>query len=186
MANVLIQAKQSSDRTKVRELLYDPSADGLVIIEADHHKVHAGEMYSLSGSFQLTAGSTLYFHGLTDGTTAHFRSASIQATGAPISVTFYEDATVSANGTPVTPFNRNRNSANTPTMLTFSGPTVTDPGTLLESGLIPVAGGGKQSGIASLFGTEWVLASATSYLIGVTNNDTNTVTIGYNFLWYEV
>ena len=187
MSNVLLTAKNSADRTEVLEARIDPTSNGLVVIGTEHNIVHAGKMFSLSGVVTpLAAGATAYFHGLTDSKTVHFRAASIQANGAPINISFYEGATVSANGTEIFGKNRKRSSVNTPTLRTFLGPTVTTPGTVIEQGFIPVTGGSKQSGLADLFGTEWVLdLNTTSYLIAITNNDTQPCTIGYNFLWYE-
>lgn len=186
MSNVLLTAKNINDRTEVLEVRADPESSVLVFIDFEHSKVHSGLLFSLSGVISsLAAGSTTYFHGLTDSRVVHFREGNVSATGAPIDIAFYEGATVSANGTELTALNRNRKSSNTPTLQTFSGPTVTDVGTLLEAGVITVSGPGKQSGNASLFGTEWILKNATSYLIEITNNDNSAVDIYYNFFWYE-
>ena len=156
-------------------------------IDWEHELVHEGKMFSISGVLTaLGAGATGYFHGLTDSEIVHFRQAAIGVTGAPVDITFYEDATVSANGSAITSRNRNRNSSNTATLQSFIGPTITDLGTAIEVGQIPVAGPSKQSGEASLFGTEWVLKNSTSYLIEITNNDSQAIDVGYNFLWYEL
>lgn len=189
MANSLITAKSAADRTEVLECRISPAGNALIVVETDHALIHAGKMHSVSGVISsLAAGATVYFHGLTDIETVHFRAGEITVTGAPVNLSFYEGSDITANGTPVTAYNRNRGSSITPTLQVFSGPTIGGGGlgTELETGIIPVAGAGKQAGFASLFETEWVLASATSYVISITNNDSVAVDVNYNFLWYEV
>lgn len=187
MSNSLIQGKNPITGYPL-DLEADTTHNSLVVIDPDHHRIHKGDMFYISGVISaLGAGATSYFHGLTDSNIVHFRAASIQADGAPINIVLYEGATVSANGTPLTVYNRKRSSTNTPTMQTFSGPTVTTPGTAIDSGAILVAGPSKQSGVADLFAAEWVLdLSTTSYLIAITNNDVGVVDVYYSFLWYEV
>lgn len=157
----------------------------LVNIERIHQLVHEGRLFQLSGEFTLAAAGTAYFLGITDSKTVHFTNGAITSTGTPLNIIFYEDATVSANGTQVFGLNKNRNSATTPTLLTYSGPTVTGVGTPIEYGMVTTAPG-NAGGDASLFASEWVLDNASNYLISITNNDAQTATIDYNFLWYEV
>lgn len=186
MSNSLTQGKNPVTGFPL-DIEADITHKGLVMTDPDHHLIHKGQMFYLSGSIAaLGAGATTYFHGLTDTLTVHFRAASIQSDGAPININFYEGATVSANGTPLTVYNRKRSSTTAPTMLTFGGPTVTDVGTLIDSGAILLSGPSKQSGIADLFAAEWVLdLPTTSYLIGITNNTVGAVDVYYSFLWYE-
>lgn len=186
MSNVLLTAKSAADRTEVLELKADPITSSLIFVDAEHSRIHAGRMFSLSGQMTLGAGVTAYLHGLTDSLNVHFRAASLVSTGAPISIALLENATVSNNGTPMIALNRKRSSTNTSALQVFSGPTVTNPGTALEYGLLPVIGQNNTGGIASMFASEWVLdLHNTSYLVRMTNNDNAEVTVNYNFLWYE-
>lgn len=161
----------------------------VVNINIEHQYVHEGKLFQLSGQIaSIAAAATVYFHGLTDSATTHFRAAALVIDGAPADVVFYEDADITANGTPVTAYNKNRNSLTTPTLQVFSAPTIGGGGvgTPLEYGLIPVTGPGNAGGAAALFESEWVLKPSTSYLISITNNDTVAIKVNYNFIWYEV
>jgi hypothetical protein len=152
-----------------------------------HQLIHEGRVFQLSGRITgLGAGATAYLHGLTDSSVVHFRAASLVADGAPIDVVFYGASTVSANGTEIFGKNKERSTSDTHTLRVFTGPTVTDVGTALEYGFLPQVGSGKSGGNAELFQSEWILDSGTSYLIAVTNNDSVSIDINYNFLWYEV
>lgn len=168
---------------------YDLSTDThkpeIVVIDRLHQLVHEGRIFQLSGEFTLAAAGTAYFLGITDSSIVHFTAGEITSTGTPINIIFYEDATVSANGTQVFGLNKNRNSVATPTLLTYSGPTVTGVGTPMEYGMVTTAPG-NAGGDASLFSSEFILDNASNYLISITNNDSQTATIDYNFLWYEV
>ena len=158
---------------------------GVVSITREHQLVHEGRVYSLSGKIAAVgAGATVYFLGLTSTDTVHFRAGAVSSTGSPIDVFMYEDSTYSATGAAVPGLNRNRISSNTPTFLTYAGPTITGLGTALEYGLIPTAGP-KGGGISSLFGSEWILKNSSTYSIALSNNDAQPADIGYNFMWYE-
>lgn len=94
------------------------------------------------------------------------------ATG-PSLVEFFENTTVSDDGTPVPTFNRNRVSPQASAAEVFVGPTVTDDGDSLGQYLIVGGGGGGQS--SSPIGTaefplEWILPPG-QYLMRVTNQD---------------
>ena len=187
MGNTVIQGKSTADRTIPIEIKVDPTSGGIITTTDIHARVHGGLLFSLSGIITgITSGSTSYFHGLTDGRAVHFWAGVVSVGNTPCSINFYEGATLSDNGTPLTARNRKRSSTLTPTLQTFSAPTVTDTGTLLESALIPSTSPGQGGGDAQLFATEWVLdVHNTSYLIGLTNNSGQTISASYNFLWYE-
>ena len=162
----------------------DSAHKGLVVVDEVHYQVHEGEVYSMSGKASLDSGATAYFLGVTNSKIVHFKNGEVTTSDGPCDVYFYEDAAVSAVGSPVAATNRNRLSDNTPTLLTYSGPTVTDVGTQLEYGLVKPTQG-KSGADASLFGIEWVLKSSSNYLIAITNNAAGTIDVGYNFFWYE-
>lgn len=167
---------------------FDSAASALKTIETTHNRIHAGVTYSLSGiQTGIAASTTAYFHWITGAKQIHFRAGEIGCDNAPVTVNFYEGSTVSANGTPLTPMNRKRSVVTAATLLAYSGPTVTGNGTLLESAVISPNGPGQSSGMAALFGQEWILdVASTHYLISVTNNSNQSLSISYNFLWYEV
>ncbi len=83
-------------------------------------------------------------------------------------VFFFEETTVSANGSAATIFNMNRNFANLPLTTVFMGPTITGDGTLLDAGLIP---GDSKKGTfgGNVRGGVIILKPNTKYLCRVTN-----------------
>jgi hypothetical protein len=158
----------------------------VVSIDMEHQNIHEGLGFTLSGKITgLGAGATAYMLFITDSAIPHFRAADVKTSGAPVDFTLYEDSTVSANGAALTPRNNNRLSATTATMLCYSGPTVTGVGTLLETSFIPSTSSGRTGGEASKIGAEWIFDTATNYLVGITNNDSQAINIGYSFFWYE-
>jgi hypothetical protein len=96
----------------------------------------------------------------------------------------YEGATTSANGTAITILNRNRTSANTPTVTAFFSPTVTTTGTQLA---VAVLGSTSKATVDDVLNsdTELILKSNTKYLLRFTSSaGSNISAAGLNF--YEV
>ena len=148
----------------------------VVSIDIEHSRIHSGKAFLLNGQYTLANATTAYV--LLDNPAAsypHLRQWGITTTAAPVDVFLYEGATVTANGTTKTGLNLNRNSATTPTLATYTGPTVTVDGTLLE---YVVAPGAKQSGGEGLdpVPTEWILKPSTKYVFKITNNSGSTIT----------
>jgi hypothetical protein len=98
------------------------------------------------------------------------------------SYTLYEAPTTSANGTAITPRNRDRNSSNTATTAIYSGPTVTGVGTLLL--VAPIVNASK--GIDIFSSDDIIILKAnTKYLIRfVSTAGSNISSVIMNF--YEV
>lgn len=96
-------------------------------------------------------------------------------------MTVYEGIT-STEGTGITEFNRNRNSATEATCVVVHTPTVSNTGTLLRTKHF---GTGKTAGVETHENDEWVLKQNTKYLIRLTNATTsaNYCTLVLN--WYE-
>ena len=164
----------------------------------EHQMIHEGKGFSLSGKVTgLGAGVTAYMLAKNqNGTPVHWRAATLIVEDGEVNIVFYEDPTTSADGSQLNTYNKNRavtKTANTATLEVYSGPTVTDVGTPLEYGYIPDAsggsggGGGRTSGgEASRVGGEWILATSTDYLIGITNNSGAAIDYSYIFFWYEL
>ena len=82
----------------------------------------------------------------------------------------FEDPTLSNDGIELTPFNNNRNSSNTTTVLVFKDPTVSSDGTLLVPEVIgtdTVNPTGRQGGVFNRH-NEFLLRQGGSYLIKYT------------------
>jgi hypothetical protein len=164
----------------------DTISSSVKTIAYEHSRTHDGKAFLLNGSYSLANGATAYV--LADNPAAnyaHLRSFVVTCTSAPMSVELYEGCTVSANGTSKNGNNMNRNSVTTPNLQTYTGPTVTADGTLLEYTLIP---GAKQSGGSADIGAEveWILKPSTKYALKITNSSGATVTYSLKMFWYEM
>ena len=163
----------------------DPISDIPVYIDLEQHQIHEGETYQytqFTGS--VTANNTLDFLMIVPTTAVTIRCPHLVVefvTDAQVSVFLYEAPTTTANGTALTVYNRNRNSANTPLATVYSGPTVTAVGTLLD---VELAGSGQKVGGESRGGLEWILKSNTKYLIRRVIG-TNSATVVFKIKWYE-
>ena len=119
----------------------DGVTNGLIVIDYPHHEIHSGDHYFIEGYATLGDGDSLRVKLVTPNTTkwAHFKWV-IGSTGV-LTTTFHEDASGGmANGSPVTPLNNNRNSANTSGMTITSGvDEATSEGTLLGNTKFGVA-----------------------------------------------
>jgi len=189
MGNVLIQGKSSTDQTKVVEILVDPHTGSIQVIQLEHAKIHQGDAYAISGKETgLANAATAYIYAVTGASHIHWRAASVTTENGEVDIAFYEAPTVSANGTLVPSFNKNRVSTNTSDLTVYAGPTVTDNGTLLETGWVPPTGGvgsHASGGEVERVGGEWILLPNSSYLISITNNSGGAIDYSYTYFWYE-
>jgi hypothetical protein len=104
----------------------------------------------------------------------------------------YSGVTTSANGSDVssTIKNVNEESTNTDSTLTvFTGPTVTDIGTLIHTAWAPPTATGQgqtHSGTGIDSGEEWVLKPNTKYLWRITNNSGVEIDYAWDNLFYDL
>lgn len=168
--------------TKDVEAVGDAVTNAIVTLEYDHHEVHEGDSYVVSGTATLDSGGVLNVLIVTPNTTkwAHLLPI-VVVNGGAATIAIYEDATVSAVGSAAEEINRNRNSANTAGVVVTTGPTVTGTGTQIFTFTI---GDGQQTG-GEVRGTyEWVLKQNTIYLLRITSLANGNV-VNYLLDWYE-
>ena len=174
---------------------YDNFASALTVISEPHRMIHDGMMFNASGTVAAVANLAaleLFFR-LPAGEIRHVVNVEFSLDDAPVTVTFYEGSTASADGTAVNMRNHNRVSGVDPVVdLMFEGPTLTGDGTLLHTRYIPspaTAGGQAAGQLVSGEHQEWVLGSPiveTTYLWRVTNNSGGAIDIGYHFNGYKI
>lgn len=171
---------------------FDAYAHAVTVIQEPHRLGHDGFMFHASWKATgLTNGST--YDVLLDvpaGTYPHLQRFSLSLGRGDVDILTYEGATTSAAGTGQTERNVNRNNTRTAALAVSSGPTVTDPGTLIHTGWAPPTstGVGQSANGAGPVeqGEEWVLAPSTKYLVRLTNNSGATIALRVEVLWYEV
>jgi hypothetical protein len=174
---------------EVGRLLGDSIFKGtLITISPEHHEIHCGDSYEGIYTGDLANGASITFavivpnEGLSetfpgeDQTTKQYHAKVLIDSEAEILMSFYEGATVSANGTAINQFNRNRNYQLTDFLGFFVTPTVTNTGTLIYQRR---QGSGRTIGGDYSRANEWILKDNTIYLITI-SNETNTNN------WYNI
>jgi len=165
-----------------------------VVLSEEHHMTHEGFMYHASGKVTGMVDSNVddFLLVTPAGNYPHMQRLRFDFGAGDIDVQSYEDVTTSADGSSLSSsiVNTNRDSANTPNLTLFSGPTVTDIGTLLHTTWAPpTATGNGQSanGISQIeAGEEWILKPSTKYLVRITNNSGATISYRWELLFYEI
>lgn len=91
------------------------------------------------------------------------------AVGGDAEAEFFTDTTFSVAGTAEPAFNRNFNSSNVAQTTFTSGPTLTSPGTLVETLILPGGNAARAVGGTGAFAEELILAPSSNYLVRVFN-----------------
>lgn len=147
-----------------------------VVMQYDHHQIHEGETTRFQ-DVQSSLGSGTVKYGLTIPTYAvtirapHLLITADVYNGAVL-VQMYEAATFTG-GSPMTGYNRNRNSTTTPGMTIATGVTSTN-GTLIDSFYV---GAGSRSAASNRAAVEWVMKSNTIYRVDVIGQVSGTAAI---------
>ena len=112
------------------------------------------------------------------GTDVHF-AATIRSTGEAF-YELFEGTTVSANGSALNTYNRNRRSSNTTGVLLYAGPTISNDGTLIKE--IGFGSGNKEAG--RFEATDIILKREHNYLLRITSNAVDNA-VSYILDWNE-
>ena len=175
------------------EKAMDPHMHASTTIDALHRMTHDGFVFHSSGKVtgMINAEVDEFLISVPAVSFPHFQRFRLFAGRGDLDLVVYEGTTTSADGTPLTSSNTNRNSANTASTLLFGTPTVTDDGTLIHTSWFPPTSAGQgQAGATGLAGEtngeEWILQPSTKYLLRITNNSGATIDYAYEMLWYEI
>lgn len=165
----------------------DEITGALLIIDNTHHEVHEGETYHVSykspDAGPIADNGTIVFALTTNAThTAHLVFDG--SCGGDAEGELYEGATI-ANGTPLTPQNKNRNYANVNTVTVILNPTINVAGVRLENGFIPGGTGPQAAGGVGQDRGEWILKPSTIYLLVITNRAGTSQPMSLRAEWYE-
>lgn len=174
------------------ERMVDREVWGLTTIDSVHRMVHKGRTFQ--ASYKSPEGADIADNGnvtfliKTGGREVHF--AYSPAAGGDTELVFYEETTVSSNGTSVSRVNMNRrNSIFVPSVLVFHTPTVTGLGTLLQNILLPGGAGNPAAstpGGAFRSDTEWELKENTNYIVRIINRAGSAQPMSIGVQWYEI
>jgi len=168
--------------TVLAPLQLDDSTNSIQTVSYAHHEIHGGSAYVVSMIFNsVGSGSSADVLIVTPDTTKYTHMVYSAVGTGEFEALMYEDTTTSADGTAITPTNRNRNSANTPGAVATHTPTITGVGTLLLSSRL---GSGKNSGGESRDISEFILKRNTKYLFRITSRAAGNE-LTHILDWYE-
>lgn len=165
-----------TDSHPYKWLPVDEYVGGRVGVDIVHNKVHAGEHYTVTYSKSLSAGSQLAV-AITTPTAGTGYLHFVAGIDANLSGTWYftEGASVSV-GSALTAYNNNRVSTNTAGTTIVGTPTVTTYGTVLETHVVGTNTTPSATGGDITQRHEYILATATTYMVYFQANATSTFT----------
>jgi hypothetical protein len=151
-------------------------------IDYSHHEIHAGSSFNVCYNADIANGATLKLLIVTPNTTKWAHMTYEVEGEAEMDLLIYEGATTTNDGTPITVFNRDRNSATTATVTAFHTPTVTVTGTQIRCWH---PGAGKTYGGGDRAIHEIILKQGTKYYFLLTNATTSNNWLNIKVDWYE-
>lgn len=186
-------ARDFDDTSIIRTL--KSSSDGvLVTIPYNVQQLHSGRFFFASYYNATLANAANLDMLVVTGAVTTPHIAVMVDVGNECTLSIYEAATTSADGTGVTSYNANRASANVSTAVITHTPTVTGTGTaLIPSHYVPGGGAGGGPGGSSIGGSstdfarvpEIVLKTSTKYLFRLTNVSGGAIKASMQLGWFE-
>lgn len=146
----------------------DPRSGYLTVMNEVHGLTHAGKFFFTEiNNDSLSDNDTLEYYIEPNNVVTHLRV--VGHTSGTSRLEIFEDTTVTAAGTSVTPVNMNRKSSNTANTAVYRDPTVDADGNVIYSTLNP--GGRRNRSFGSESGgfEELILDDEKAYLIRLTN-----------------
>jgi len=119
----------------------------------------------------------------TNGARVHVIQYSVAAGTAPTDLFYYENVSVSNNGTVVPGNQRNRINLTNSSAKWFSEPTVTDKGDLIDRDLL--VGEKREGGQTDAIPHHWILRPNETYLIQGVNRANSDAEQNYKIIWWE-
>lgn len=166
------------------QIRLDRITHALKVIEYEHSEIHNGDYYFYKTWADIDgAGTVAYFMFVTPDTTTQIHAKALVFGEAEFTLDICEGATVSANGTQLVGRNCYRDSINQPELTLYSGPTVTDIGTIIWSG--KTGSGRSQAGVAPGLNYEIIAKRNTKYLWRITKVPAGIHYVDADFFWYE-
>jgi hypothetical protein len=153
-----------------------------IMIDIDHHEVHCGDSYTATRSVDLTNGaSDTIIMNVPNNATKRYHMVITCTTELEADYAIYEGASTVADGTAMTNFNRDRNSANTSTLAITHTPNTPTGGTLIYS---DHWGAGRTAGGETRGQQEIILKNNTKYRVVITNSTANNNYVSWKFAHY--
>jgi len=164
----------------VRPLDVDTQTNSLIVTTNEHHHIHEGLAWNITGTATLDAEAVYRYTFTTENSDylTHFRFFVYgEAEG---TATLFEAPTVSVAGTTVEPMCRNRDNVHAARTIVYHTPTTTGNGTQIFYG---VFGANRVSGSLES-NEEWIFARNTTYMLVITS-DVAANEISWEVFFYE-
>ncbi len=162
--------------------IINPASGAVKAIQREYFTVLNAASWTYSMAYAIGAGQSVKLLGKTNGTSIHFDAFSITSDAAPVTITLYEFPTVTAEGTPASGKNRNRESDVDATFELFTAPTVSANGEQLF--IRNILGTHTTVGSDS-FSDIWILKKNSYYLLTISNGSNQTANLITGFNWIE-
>ena len=164
----------------------DDDTDALLTLTLDEYYIHAGQSFKAGyADAAMVTDDTISMLFTTPNTDTRIHwTLSALATGVA-TVVVYEDPTINANGTAVTRWNRDRNSATTSELLVYHTPTIGANGTSMASQWM--GGSGFKTTIGDDFHgqSKFILEQNEQYLVILTAG-ADAIKCKIGACWWEV
>jgi len=156
-------------------------AGAITTLDTRHNRIHRGQLFHYDAIASAGAGAAIAFLLRVGDNPAHCRV--FGSGSALVRLLFYEDVTVSSQGTQQALQNRNRNSTLAPKARIFTGGSISGitNNNLIMDVYVPT-GGGVLDVLAQ---TEWLLKPNTDYYFQVVNASSAQASIGAIIELYE-
>ena len=174
------------DGTNSDAVRIDASTNSLQTIDYEHHEIHSGSHYYVSGFSTLAEDATIVVGITTPDTTQWTHLTFVVHGTSQTEIIIAEDTAITGGGASV-PFNSNRNSGNTSNLTAVIAPTISTPGTTIFSQSAGVAGttpAKADLGGMSRNSSEIILARDTTYTMEITSRDDDNI-VSFHVTWYE-
>lgn len=166
-----------------RMLRLDPVTHSLETIDHTHSQENKGDHYFVKSWMDIDgAGTIVRLMFITPNTLKRIHAQAHIAGEAEFTIEIYEGITTSNDGTPVPRFNNDRDSANISGLLPFSGPNVTDEGTLLWATKV---GSGKNASVSPGLNYKIIAKRNSKYMFKITKVATSSHWLDFDFWWHE-
>lgn len=158
-----------------------------ISLEAEIFSIDQGREFRSQASVSLPASSVFSILISTGSSPVSWSRSNPKPNTDSLRVLFYEDPTVSSNGTLLPKICSNRVIKSNSLLSLYSGPVTTFLGTLISESYLPgsTGVGGSRSGGEISSGNKWILPSNSKYLIQYANESTATCYLWVGFNWRE-
>jgi len=173
--------------TEMLETNKDDVSGSFAVVSEQEKFTHDGLAFYSSATFTLAAGQTINLLGETDGRIVHMKTRSTKVISlgqtVDVSTVLYEGSDY-AGGANVEILNVNRNSDTISTFIISQGSTGTTKGIDIKRGSRIVAS--KDTATTEPRDDEYIMKTATKYLLEATNNASQSCEVSIFWSWFEV